>query len=183
MPPPGAVQPLPELWRAWTRIIGRLARRAGSGLRLNSEEYETLHRALLALCDEHAATDESYRQLGEVVRPWVTLQVLQMTDRELLVGLYAQCWRIDRDLHGGHGLRAERARWVTPSTAFLALVVSLVAVGALTGLYVWVSEQLNVGGYFLRLWWVRRTTAELVFIGAVVVVGVVWVLLSRTRRS
>lgn len=178
-----ATDPLPELWRAWTRIIGLSARRGRAGLRPNAEDYKALHHQLLAVCDEYAATDEEYRQLGEIVRPWVTLQVLQLTDRELLVGLYAQCRRIDRSMHGGRGLPDERTHGVSPATVFLMLVVGLAAVSAFTGVYVWVSEQLNTGGYLLRLWWVRRSTAELVFIGAAVVVAVVWVLLSRTRRS
>lgn len=181
--PPGVVEPLPELWRAWTRIIGLFAKRGRSSLRPSPGEYESLHRALLALCEDHATTSEYYRQLGEMVRPWITLHVLQVTDHGLLSELYKRCRRIDQDLHGGDESRDERARWLTPTIVAWVLVPCVLGVCAFSGLYGWVSDKLNTWSFVVHLWWVRRTTAEVILLAGVVIGVAACFVVSRTHRS
>ncbi len=181
----GVAEPLPDLWRAWTQVLGLFASRARRGRGPADGEYESLHRTLVALCDEQAAADgaggELCRHLGAVARPWVSLRVLKTTDDELLAALYSQCLELDRDLHGGRELREGLPGWVVPTGVGVAVAVVL-GIGLLTGLFGWAAEKGETWILTMRLWCVQRTTAELVLLAVVVVVALGGVIVSWTRR-
>jgi hypothetical protein len=139
---PGLVA-LHRRWRLWTAMVGALAR-SRTPRCVDPREYETAHRELLQACGALAETaDESrrpfYRDLQELVQPWLTPLVLQLTDRAILTDLLDRCQQVGRQLGGrGWGDVARRgAAWG---------LVALAAAGV--GFVLWQAD------------WLRESVAE-----------------------
>src|SRR5687768_15492285 len=84
-----AAADLKRCWRRWAAIVGGYARGRGGLARVSPAAYAALHKDLLAACECLAGRAEAplrdrYRRLADLASPWVTLDVLSGTDREIL---------------------------------------------------------------------------------------------------
>src|SRR4051794_8887263 len=82
-------------WHHWTALVARHTRRQGAQV-VSPQEYQALHRELLAACAAAAGAAEGtsrelYQRLEELARPWLTARVLELTDHEILLDLQARC--------------------------------------------------------------------------------------------
>ena len=147
-------------WRLWTGMVELLAR-SRSPRRVDPRDYETAHRELLQTCRALAETaDETrrpfYRDLQELVRPWLTSLVLQQTDREILADLLDRCQQVSRQMGGGGwGDVARRgAGW------------GLVALAAVLGFWLWQADWLrgliadHAQGLWRQLRWAFHQSAD-----------------------
>src|SRR5262249_44383063 len=88
-------------WRRWTALVDQYARRRRGYSALDPQEYQRLHKDLLAACTSlngasAGSQHDFYRGLANLVRPWLTLRVLEQADREILLDLLARCWEADK---------------------------------------------------------------------------------------
>lgn len=178
------IEPLPELWREWARLVGQFAGRNGSAVQLTEAAYGALYARITALCDEQADASsearEFFRHLGEVVRPWVTLNAFRLADAELLSELHARATALDRDLHGGRAAPLELPGWVVPLTVWGLAGVCLLAIAWWVGLFERVADWVRA----VRLWAIRGSPSEWVWVMVIVVVLLlVCGLIFRPRRS
>src|SRR5262249_1592186 len=99
----------------------------------------------LADCND-AATREHGRSLEAVARPWMSAQVLERSDREILFDLSARCRKIDRELNG--------RRWTAVLGHWLRPVVTVLLVAVLIGLTIsvlsWAIHPFN--DWFAARW-------------------------------
>jgi hypothetical protein len=106
-------------------VVELIARRRPGRHLVDPRAYEVVHQELLDACQAAAGALprlQEYEELAELVRPWMTLQVLKDTDREILYDLLLRCQEAERRLFGRAwaGGLGRGAAWVL---AVLALVV------------------------------------------------------------
>jgi hypothetical protein len=136
-------------WRRWTAVVEMFARRRRARRRVSPRQYQLLRDQLLAACRSLAAEGPDggyYRDLQNLVQPWLTCGALEQADGEILAGLLGRCRQVEREL-GGPAWVSAAGRWAAWGLVVLAaaavpvlLVVAANAVGMPLG------EQ--VGG-----WW------------------------------
>src|SRR6516162_2708861 len=89
---------LKVLWGRWTEVIALYAFRRQHRPSLDPRAYATLRIQIIAACQSLAETDGQqgsyYAGLEEMVRPWLSLDVLGRTDNELLACLLTRCRQI-----------------------------------------------------------------------------------------
>ena len=178
---------LPELWRAWTQVVGQFAIRKRTSANLSAKDYEVLYREIVSQCETRATYEQScgdfFRRLGDVVRPWVSLQAFRHADSEILTELYSQCLTIDRQMQGGRVTWSEFAHRHGKVIVALTTTLGVIGIGVFTDVPTWAAETLSSWGRLVRLWLLRRSAAEVILMTAVVALALGWLLVSRTRRS
>lgn len=169
----------------WTAIVRRFMRGRGAKLHIRQEAYRKLHDRLVEACRSQAGDAEraeDYRlfwKLGEMIRPWVTLESLAGANREVLADLLIRCEQAEQEFAG----RKKGRRLVV----LLLLLAVLVGGGAVL-FYVNqtvapVAETLQDG--FAQVWERMRNTMGLpwwLLVGGILVLFFMWVV-SRTARS
>src|SRR5258708_28821547 len=80
---PAEPDALRQHWQEWTAIVEQFARRSHSRHRLEPQAYLALQQQLLELCRERAGTAPEkhrahYQGLEDLVRPWLSLRVLEL---------------------------------------------------------------------------------------------------------
>jgi hypothetical protein len=126
------VRVLASHWQRWTGLVAACAaRRAVGGV--TAETYLKLHHEVVDACRAAAAAvegadQEFYQELEGLVLPWVRLDVLARTDREILSHLLLRCREAQRRLKG----RKERpkSKWSLSADAAFCIGVLLVVVAA-----------------------------------------------------
>ncbi|HKI21232.1 MAG TPA: hypothetical protein VKA15_25285 [Isosphaeraceae bacterium] len=123
-----------DCWGRWTEILALFALSRPARRRLDPRAYESLRSGVIAACRSLAATDGRerpfYAGLEETVKPWLNLNVLERTDREILGGLLTRCREMERQLNGRKRNPATPRHWRP-----LAAIAGLCAViGGLVGL-------------------------------------------------
>jgi hypothetical protein len=185
---PPEVVALMTHWRRWTDIVDLFARRRPARRRVGSQEYAVLHKALIQDCRtlaESAGEEEAayYRQLEDLVQPWLNPSILARADREILMDLLIRCRQVEYQL-GGRPWTRTASGW-----APMAVLASLFAVGlvlgiaALGGLGSSALELLR--GWSTEVWIAVRRSSDiqrLSFIGLVLIIVSI-VVVSRTARS
>src|SRR5207253_1900306 len=82
----------------------------GQAPALDEAAYRLLHRDLLDACKAHVvragqAQAGLFKQIEELVKPWLTHSILEKADRETITSLHKQCSAISARLgHGGLAL-------------------------------------------------------------------------------
>jgi hypothetical protein len=133
---------LRKLWDQWTRIVARVADRGGVP---SHDEYARLHRKLLVACksafpDANASQRQIQHRLEELISPWVSLESLEHSDRQIVRNLHSQCRQIQHDLFHEHMIDRRTVRLsMVVITVVLILPLCLAAIAldsglALTGL-------------------------------------------------
>jgi hypothetical protein len=128
-----SLRALRRLWGQWTAIVELYARQRPRRGRVSFQGYRLLHGELLATCRALAkqsgnAHADFYEDLRFLAQPWLTLWVLQQTDKEILLNLLGQCENAYCKLGG-----SKWTRWQRP--LIVSALVVVCAVGA--GLVVW----------------------------------------------
>jgi hypothetical protein len=119
-------------WPRWTKVVAGYCRRGWRRRAMRPTAYAALYARVLAACAACAAAvpdgpqHDFYESLAELVRPWVSVEVLCRTDREILLHLLDRCRDADCRLRGVP--TATGLRWA-PSRLLLPL--SLAALGGL----------------------------------------------------
>jgi hypothetical protein len=144
---------LRQHWRKWTAIVERFARRCRERHWLHAEEYQRLYKELIGSCRSLAGTaDEAqeafYQRLESLAQPWLTCQVLEKADREILLDLLERCQQIQKELSGRMGVSLPW-RWKTP-------VFALAAAGAVLFLLIWTADWV----WFPLLGWLKEAWQE-----------------------
>src|SRR5689334_13884777 len=98
-----AISELRALWHQWTRIVGLFAKRRRARRGVDSRTYAAIHAELTEACRSLAdladQEDKAYfLGLEQFAAPWVSIQSLRATDREILEGLFRRCLEIEREL-------------------------------------------------------------------------------------
>jgi hypothetical protein len=136
---------LRQHWRWWTALVEVFAGRHRGARVVDPEEYQALHRQLLAACRTLAGGAEGperqlYQRLEELVRPWLTVYALRQADREILLDLLVRCRQAEQELPSQ--FRPRRVpRWAA------AALIGIVAVAVLL--------VFTAGAWFLDQEWVR----------------------------
>jgi hypothetical protein len=122
---------LRRLWRRWTALVALQARRGRGAQVVDPQEYQTLHRELVAACFAAGAAAEGtqrefYQRLEDLARPWLTARVLQQTDREILLDLLARCRQAEQELYSR---RRAVLRWAAAAFALLGAVAAVILLG------------------------------------------------------
>ena len=102
--PPDADSELRIYWRAWMAVVERFALRRNHR-RVEPEVYKSLHGGLIRACRSRVEVAEEvkrpfYEHLVDLVQPWLTLKLLEHSDREILFDLLICCREADLELHG-----------------------------------------------------------------------------------
>ena len=80
-------------WRRWAEIVRLFVLRQRGRYDVDPAEYDALHRELLAACrqKQRAGSDLAaqpfYRELEEMLAPWVTLDSLGWAERDIVYQL------------------------------------------------------------------------------------------------
>jgi hypothetical protein len=145
-----------------------------------------MHGQLLASCLARAAEEEGrdyFKRLLELARPWLARRILEQADRDILLDLYCQCQRIDRDLNGRDW--HETARGAAPSAAFLVVVLVLTVLLVAGKDWVWdplVNWAWNGWRVLMLAFSQSPLPRQLIVVSVIGIVIAVWVL-SRATRS
>jgi hypothetical protein len=120
-------------WEQWTAVIEQLARRRRTRHRADDEAYRLLHRELVRTCrrladDAAEAKRPFFDGLGELAKPWLTLDVLERTDCEILFDLLLRCRQVGDDLAGRKSSPAHWG-WAGKAQLIAAVVPGLALVG------------------------------------------------------
>jgi hypothetical protein len=96
---------LRDLWGRWTGIVELYARQLPREGRVDPRSYRELHQELLATCKTLADNNKNggaglVEDLRYLAQPWLTLWVLQQTDREILLDLLNRCQAAHHQLGG-----------------------------------------------------------------------------------
>jgi serine/threonine-protein kinase len=91
-------------WRDWSSVLDDLA--AGRAPGLDDMAYRAVHRNVLKSCQgriPHTGPAQAamFRQIVDLVQPWLTLDTLVGTDRDTLASIQRQCRAIDEMLGAG----------------------------------------------------------------------------------
>jgi serine/threonine protein kinase len=109
-----------EAWQQWTALIESGC--GGKNPRIQEVvAYQDLHQRLLEGC-RAGAQHPLFRQMAEIVEPWLLPQTLAATDRETLASLWLRCQQINEKL----GI-SKRNIW--PLVAILIGVIILAGIG------------------------------------------------------
>jgi hypothetical protein len=129
---------LRRCWRRWTRIVELATRQRGARYHVDARAYANLHKELIQACRTLKATpDEAkrafYDGLENLAQPWLTLNVLERSEQEILFDLLLRCRQAERELGG------RRGRYVARLCAVwgLALVAAVAAVVLVYGVANW----------------------------------------------
>src|SRR4051794_3954084 len=130
--PPGLAA-LRRHWHRWTALVALQARRGRGAHVVDSQEYQTLHRELVAACVAAGGAAEGtqrefYQRLEDLVRPWLTARVLEQTDREILTDLLVRCRQADQELNPHSRSRAV-LRWPVAAFSLLGAVAAVILLG------------------------------------------------------
>ena len=125
---------LQKSWRQWTAIVELFALRR-SRRHVDWQAYHDLHEELIEGCRARAAVaDEAkrsfYRQMEDLVLPWLTPKALAQADREILFSLLLFCRQAEQELgrelpesQGPASRPSAPATWSWGLAAFLAVTV------------------------------------------------------------
>jgi hypothetical protein len=188
----GQSAPMRELaakWRQWTDVVGLFAARADERFSVSAERYGMLYAELAHLCRAQADTpgqagSDVAAQCREILAPWVTLDALQWTERDIIRNLWDRSRQIEQMLGGRKGRACGRRRAVWLVGAALAAAAFLAALwsgGRAPG-----SSPLDVARGWLRLAEraVRSAGPEqAVVLGGALVALVVGVVVWRSARG
>jgi hypothetical protein len=134
-------------WRRWTETVRLFAVRAPARFAVDQDEYRKLYGELTRLCREGVgscdATEQAlFRQLEEILRPWVTLDSLDWADREIVCKLRDQCQQVQQVLEGRPAARGNRRSpgliWLGAGLLIAACLVLLVFWGGDPRSWSWV---------------------------------------------
>jgi serine/threonine-protein kinase len=103
MIPPPIDTAFVENWRRWTDIIAAFLEGRGGPYRADPQTFHRLHRQLVADCEAQARCPEGkrrefFQRLAELVKPWLSPEVLRRTDREILSSLFWLCQQAELGL-------------------------------------------------------------------------------------
>lgn len=90
-------------WRVWTAIVEAFVHGRGNYHAIDPQSFHLLHKRLVESCETHAAATEGPRReflqkLAELVKPWLSQEILMQTDREILSSLLWHSQRAERGL-------------------------------------------------------------------------------------
>jgi hypothetical protein len=163
-------------WQAWCDVLEAI--RAGQAPALSEAGYQDLHCRLLTACQARAEaaaaeTQALWRQLADLVQPWLSLQALTATDAETLGQL---CRRLQR-LGPALGLDQGKT-W--PVVAIVALVFVASAAGwLLAGSGVRTADLGAMDGWA----WAQRHPLVVLGVAIPAVLGTTLLLLKRLLRA
>jgi hypothetical protein len=174
-------------WARWTKVVGGYCRRGWRRAAAEPAAYAELYAKLLAACRAAAAAvpdgpqHDFYESLADLVRPWVSADVLGRTDREILVHLWVRCQEADCRLRG---VRPEGGRtWALERLLFPLLLV------ALAGVALGLDEATALFGGRARsasmaVWYTVRglNTGESLVLLGIIVVALALTLVRRDRH-
>jgi hypothetical protein len=127
--------------------------------------------------------DPLYETLAEVVKPWVSLEILKRTDNELLISLLYRCRDLERQL----GCRT-RVWWRSQIPIRLLLASVIVAalllwLGAAEGVFMALVDWLR--SWAVVIWVTIKWSSDLerIFFLGIVLVVVSLIAVVRTARS
>lgn len=122
-------------WERWTDLVGLFALRHKRRHALDPSEYRTLSAQLVESCRRLAEQCDSgqkarFRQLEEILLPWVSLDSLVLADHEIVYQLHKRCLLAQRMFGPGQRTHDNR-RWAKHlfllAGSVLALIVLLLA--------------------------------------------------------
>jgi hypothetical protein len=119
-------------WRQWMDIVEGFARRRRGAGKMDPKAYVALHVELVRICgglaDQARGADRvRYQHLRDLVRPWLSLQLLAQTDQVILLSVVTQGRQLERDVMGYVSTYSMRRRAYRLSLGFG--VVAAVAAG------------------------------------------------------
>ena len=175
-------------WRRWVDIVELFARRRPRRGRVDPREYAVLHRKLTQECRTLAESASEadgvfYRNLEEMVQPWLTMSVLGRADREILVDLLARCRQVDRQLGVRSWLRSVRHRAPRALGLSSFAVAAILFIATIGGGGLSVLGQLR--GWSDDLWFAVKRSSDverLFFVGLVLIIVSIFTV-SRTAQS
>jgi serine/threonine protein kinase len=129
---------LQKSWHQWTTIVEIFALRRSSQ-HVDWQAYHNLHQELIEACRARAAAvDETkrafYRQLEDLVLPWLTPKALAQTDREILFSLLLFCRQAEQELGRQTSEPQESGDRPSARTNWVLDMVIFVVVTIITGL-------------------------------------------------
>jgi hypothetical protein len=174
-------------WARWTKVVAGYCRRGWRRTAADPASYAELYARLLAACGAAAAAvpegpqHDFYESLADLVRPWVSADVLRRTDREILVHLWARCREADHQLRG---VRPETGRtWALERLLFpiLLVVLASIALGLDEAVALFGGRARSAG---LAVWYTIRglSTGESLVLLGIVVVALALTLVRRDRH-
>jgi len=118
-------------WRQWMDIVEGFARRRRGVGKMDQSAYVALQIDLVRICSELAektrgAERVRYLQLRDVVRPWLSLQLLAQTDQVILLSVVTQGRQLEKEVMGSVSTYSFRRRAYRISL-ILALVAAVAA--------------------------------------------------------
>jgi hypothetical protein len=170
--------------REWIAIVKRCAYGRGARLRIRPETYKALHERLVEACRSQAGAAEPgtwrfFWKLGEMIRPWVTLESLAMANREILYDLLARCQHAQRECEGRSWQFAPGGR-VLP----ILLVLGVVVVGWLVDRFVYPFWD-RLDSWMNEVWFTVNQTLDLQWwvVGGAILALLLMFLVSRSART
>lgn len=120
-------------WRQWTEILHVVASRQEKRYAIDPEEYRAVYAELLRVSQVLAAQVDdasrpAFRELEEILAPWVSFDSLMWAEHEIVCKLLDRCQAVQRLLDGRP---APRAKWRLGGFGWL--IVALAA-GVIAGL-------------------------------------------------
>ena len=119
-------------WRRWSDLVRRAAKGYRLRNRIGPEDYRALVYEIVDGCRSQAGAAEAGQQyrlfwrLGEVVRPWATVESLERSPREVRAALVRRCEQVEK-MFGIRSWRHHLKWWLRLLTP--AALVAAVAVG------------------------------------------------------
>jgi hypothetical protein len=159
-----------DLWWQWVNLVETVARDSEARARtpLAPDKYCRLHSALLKALHDHAeeadtGQKEFYLELASWVQPWLTVDALVQTDRQILGDLVRRCERAGEKM-GRRPPRPLPWRWLIGLT-FVLLVVFVATIADVGTVFVapWSRE-------LMRTW--RRWVVMEQWLAAAAILGV-----------
>jgi hypothetical protein len=185
---PPQIGPLKTQWCRWVEIVETFARRRPGRCPLDPQTYAVLHKEIIQACrtltESATEADQTfYRNLEELVQPWVTLSALARTDSDILIDLVVRCREVERRLGVSSWRRPVRDLASRAPVVPLAIAVGIIVIGASIGGWHWSLDRLR--GWSDDLWFAVKQSSE---VERLCVVGVVLIIVSimavsRTARS
>lgn len=137
----------------WTRVVRSFAHGSAAG-RVGAADYQTLRNELVRQAQDCAARKDSseqplFRELGELIAPWVTLESLARAQRPLLRDVLDRAEALQAKLEGRSSTKARRR---LPTLAMI--VASAISVPAILLLVRDSSLSTTPGEeFFQQIWW------------------------------
>jgi hypothetical protein len=179
---------LRRCWRQWTAVVELFARRRPLRHVVAPQQYEALHRELLAACRTPAGMAaetkrDFYQDLESLVQPWLSLYVLEQTPRDILFDLFARCQQVEREL----GCRT----WVDNLRRWALPLAALLTVAAGVALLVWTADRVllpalvKLSDCWQVVWFATKRSSATQQWGAAGILAIVIAifLLTRSPRS